>query len=155
MVGWVCLWFLVSDTLVKVVAAKTEAASLERRQNNVSQLKTVLSATASERGQVADLFITPGQIVPLIESLEREAGNLGLVLVINRAETSKDKLTLALTATGPFRSLSRFLAAVEHLPYLIKLESVVLGQNESTEDMVGEWSLRLIIDIASFDNLWN
>ncbi len=151
--GWFYLWFLVSDTLDRVIAAETEAASLSRRQNNISQLKTVLAETADQRRVVAGLFITPEQIVPLIESLEREAGRLGASLAINQAETGQEHLTLALTATGSFGALSQLLVFVENLPYLTRLESVTLGQGAPGEDSAGQWTLRLVILIASFDNL--
>lgn len=149
--AWGMLWVLVTETLSQVVAAETESASLTKRQENVSQLKNVLTSTAADRTQVAGLFITPEKIVPLIELLESHSRELGLNLTIDQAETGAEQLTLALTATGSFGATSRLLNFIEHLSYLIKLESVSLRQDGSAED--GGWILRLNLLIASFDTV--
>ncbi|MBI2482292.1 MAG: hypothetical protein HYV76_01900 [Candidatus Vogelbacteria bacterium] len=151
-VVWAWLWFLVSRTLTQVVVAETEVASLARRQENVAQLKKVLLDTTIEREQVANLFITAEKIVSLIETLEGWARELGANLTIDQAEMGAEQLTLSLTATGSFGAVSRLLNFIEHLPYLIKLESVSLKQDESTTTG-NNWLLRLNILIASFDNV--
>lgn len=140
------------------IKQKNEAISLLFAENSIAAskdqqykvLQKVLEDTEAERELINSHIIPPDGVVPFIEFVE-QLGSLSNVslkldsiapgLWNGKKHPTIEALEVNITAIGSWQNIYRFLAEVEHMPYLIKLEQVQL--EKVAEESKSYWRANL------------
>jgi len=112
-----------------------------------STIKTIVAQTTKQRNQLSEYIIAKEEAVSFIELLERAGRDIDVIVDITSVQetdisgsTTFEHLTLALTATGTWSGVVRFLGRLESLPYEVSITQAAVSK---TEKYAGSWGISL------------
>jgi len=115
------------------ISTKNQIVSNDRE--NIRAIEKVLKDTVYERSLLDSYVIEPEGSINFIEFVEKLGLQNGVSLEIHTIEPSSwsgangellEALTLQLTATGSWANVYNFFSSVELMPYLTKIERVII-----------------------------
>lgn len=109
-------------------------------------------ALVGEEARIATYLVSPGEIVPFLESLEATGDRLGaevaVVSVGDAPGAGASRIPLALSVTGSFDAVVRTLGALEYQPYDIRITSMTLDTTQAGEAPSGEWMAAAVFSVG-------
>lgn len=120
----VCLW------LLSVVLVVKDWRTLENDRHLIVGGDFLL--TQREADRLRGHFLTSSSTLKFLEEVEGAASDLGLKIVLGKAEDDKDSLKVNISTQGSFLALTDFLRRLELLPYAIRVERFDLKKEDKT-----------------------
>ncbi len=126
--------FTEERTLEASRQTQAERAAAER---NLAALSQLLKDTSNARATLASYVLTEDSVVSFLAHIERVARSSGVivetrslaVVPLGDSETFEE-LTLEVSVEGTFESVYRTLELFEHMPYQMRIGSVLLERRE-------------------------
>jgi Tfp pilus assembly protein PilO len=136
---------------------RTELDVLQREQKNFEQGKKDLATLSSATYPPDDLFSSDTKVVKEIQQLEAASNLYGVELTITISGTTKTaikadgatgevyKIPYTMTVTGTFENTLSFMQAIEHLPYVTRIDSLQIAvgeKNKSVSTFLSEFYIK-------------
>lgn len=156
--AYVYLFYSLKSASRHVADLTAETTALELQESEIGQLRKNLTATEERREKLASYFITSGDVVPFLETVEGYGRSLSVTTKFEKVEVRKDpdQLYVSLVAQGSFVDIYRFLALIEAAPYEIVVSNArVSSMVPPGLDPVGTgphsqgWEARVMLSVIS------
>jgi len=137
LVGFFLLFFNIKNRGEEISRLQNEIDLAYEQTGRLDSLKAILTDTESQRNSLAKSVVASEGVVVFAEMLERLGAELKVEVRIDALETKPaleeqvglELLAIRLTAIGGWRGVSTFFAALESLPYGLRLSQVSLSQS--------------------------
>src|ERR1035437_10358115 len=135
---------------------QTEAS---QRNDTISLISSV-KAIATERAQLETHFVQSSDVVPLLDTIEKLAQEVGTSAEVTSVNVAGDtaSLIVEMKASGSFETICKLVMLLENSPYILEFVSVDI-QNTNTQNIsVGknsktpQWTAYFKIKLLSFVN---
>lgn len=147
-VGWIFRGQLAAGQ-----AAKRQLAELENGVGALAGNKVLLAEVDELAAPLQAYFVNRRSLSRLIESLEAAATTTGVALQLTAADAQRlpagPVVRLSLSATGSFTQVTRYLAALEVLPYELVFQNGSLAPLAAAGRST-VWQLQASIDLLSY-----
>lgn len=139
----------IGEKVSAVQEQRTHLSALDNRDKSYQQLQLDYKEIENQYQQV--LQALPGQdnFVSFIVSLEKEAKNSQVDLIINfpaEPEIENGKLTFQLEVSGKLSNVIKYLKQLKDKPYYLEVSSVNLITADSRNQVSGEITIKIGID---------
>jgi hypothetical protein len=139
-----------SNSVLRAGAARDIVATEQHDQAQAKNVAQMVSDTAFERARLPDLFVSSGDIVSFITSLESLGPQSGSKVVL--ASIDADQMTNVATGTighakahingtGPWAAVMKLLALAERLPYASTINHVHIDAGQASDKGPQDWSI--------------
>ena len=131
-------------------SAKLEWLKLTAEKKEAESLSVMLISLLKDREELDKHFITGTNIVPLLDMIEKTAGQTGAEAEVTQVETPKGKnfLEIKVTARGQFESIYKLLLLLESSPFELSISGAEIKKENGGE--ASDWSARFIIRLSGF-----
>ncbi len=145
--GYIFLFIGVKEKNERISVLVNEIEAKVAEENTHSSIRAIVAQTVKQRNQLAKYSIAKEEAVSFIELLERTGREIGVSVNITSVRETEipetpvfEHLTLALTATGTWPGVVRFLGRLESLPYEAKVTQAAVSK---TDTYAGSWNISL------------
>lgn len=140
----------------EIILLEKENRDTEVQKSNIFTTQRILDETKNDREKIDGYFIeNEAEIVTFLERLEKTGEKYALepsVSIDTIGVGNDQKLSVNISAEGPFKNLYTYLVLLENFPVKAVFESVSLRKlSDGPGGGVPEWSLRVIFTVESYN----
>ncbi len=137
-------YMLIHSTYANLQRA-SDATLLSQRTSGMSShmriLNTQLASSENERKELEFLLVNNGEIVPLLQEIEKLGRSAKLLATVGSISSSEERISVTVKVSGNFYNTKHFLSLLENMPKAVFVESVrVVKERKGTV-----WDMEVVL----------
>lgn len=153
--AWLYLYFSVDSKIMLIEEMQMEVKTKERQLESRHDTKKLVESLSEQKKKIDDVFLSPDNLVNLVEQIEEIGRSAGVVANINSVDnfgSVKNRPSFKISASGDYNKIFKFLILLENLPTKMMIKSTSWGGQSSAPDiMAAPWSANFDIILLSYE----
>lgn len=137
----------------QISSVQNEISFESKKIDRLKNLQTLVETTSGDRELLDHYFLSKDNLVEfisLVEQLAKDAGvKVGLDNVGEEESENSQYLNLRMniSTSGSWSDVLRYIAMLENLPYVVKLDNFILQRSLDGDEKTVVWSARLTLRV--------